>query len=161
MRNAVKIALCATIIVAVTAYAAWGGDREDRIETIKARLAPALDLSFEELQLALSIKVHQTFDGASVLANDDDETYLGKIDNPVVGESIFSKVGQYGSKFASKSIWNEFGRFGGEIARYSPFNEISSSSPYIVKDGKVIGRLTVNDSVRGAVDPNWLKTFYK
>ncbi len=135
--------------------------KEERIAKLKARIAPALELSIEELQLALSIKVHQKFDGASIVADDGERTFLGKIGNEVERDSIFNDVGQHGSEVARLSIWNEVGRYGSEVARHSPFNEVSSSPPFIVKNGKVIGRLTVNEVVAGAVDPNWLRSFYK
>ena len=130
-------------------------------DEIKARLAPALALSVQELQLALSVKFHALFDGASVIADDDEHTFLGKIGNTVASDSIFNTVGHHGSTVSSQSIWNEVGRFGGEVARLSPFNPVTSSPPFIVKDGKVVGRLTVNEVVRGAIDPNLLKALFK
>jgi len=161
MRKTIRFTFCTALIACTAAFAAGQDDREARLAKFKARLAPALELSIEELQLALSIKVHAKFDGASIIADDGDRTFLGKIGSTVAHDSIFNEVGRYGSEVASKSIWNDVGRFGGEVARHSPFNEVSSSPPFIVKDGKVIGRLTVNEVVRGAVDPNWLKQFYK
>lgn len=136
-------------------------DRESRIRQLRDRLAPALSLSLEELQLALSIKVHDRFNGASIIADDGEQTFLGKIETTFAINSIFNKVGHYGSEVGLKSIWNEVSRYGSEVAMHSPFNEITLSPPFIVKNGKVIGRLTVNDGLPGTVDPNWLKVFYK
>lgn len=161
MKNVHQFIACIAILVCLTQSASAQEDRELRVKQLKARLAPALALSLEELQLALSIKVHERFDGASIIADDDEKTFLGKIGNAVAGDSIFNEVGRHGSEVASKSIWNEVGRFGSEVGRHSPFNEVTSSPPFIVKDRKVLGRLTVNDVLRGAVDPNWLRTFYK
>ena len=147
--------------VSVDAQSNAQADRELRIQQLRARLAPALSLSLEELQLALSIKVHERFNGASIIADDGEQTFLGKIERTFAINSIFNKVGRYGSEVGLKSIWNEVGRYGSAVTMHSPFNEITSSPPFIVKNGKVIGRLTVNDVLPGAVDPNWLKVFYK
>lgn len=152
---------CIVLFVCLTLFAFAQGDRESRVERLRARLEPALKLSLEELQLALSIKVHEIFDGASVIANDGEQSFLGKIESAVIGDSIFNEFGRYGSEFATKSIWNEFGRYGSEFATHSPFNEFTSSPPLIMRDGKVIGYLTVNELLEGAVDPSWLKMFYK
>ena len=111
--------------------------------------------------MALSIKVHEKYDGASIIADDDKRTFLGKIADSVSSDSIFNDVGRYGSDVASESIWNDVGQYGSDVATYSPFNNVTSSPPFIVKNRKVIGRLTVNDVLPGAVDPNWLKTYYK
>ena len=136
-------------------------DQDTKVAELKKKLAPALSLSLEELQIVISIKVHEKFDGASIIADHEENIFLGKLSNQVASDSIFNDVGRYGSEVSSTSIWNKVGRFGSEVARHSPFNQVSSSPPLIVKDGKVLGRLTVNKVVRGAVDPNWLKTFYK
>ena len=152
---------CAAVLVCLTLLASAQENRESRAKQLRARLAPALELSLEELQLALSIKVHEIFNGASVITDDGEQTFLGKIDSAAVSDSIFNEFGRYGSEFGAKSIWNEFGRYGSEFSTYSPFNEFTSSPPFIVKNGKVIGHLTVNDVLQGAVDPNWLKMFYK
>ena len=152
---------CAAVLICLTLFASAQENRESRVKQLRARLAPALELSLEELQLALSIKVHEIFNGASIIADDGEQTFLGKIDNSVASDSIFNEFGRYGSKFGAKSIWNEFGRYGSEFSTHSPFNEFTSSPPFIVKSGKVIGHLTVNDILQDAVDPNWLKMFYK
>jgi len=130
-------------------------------DQIRARLAPALALSFQELQLALSITIRAEFDGALIVADDGEGTFLGKIGSTVASESIFNPVGRHGSTVASQSIWNEVGRYGGKVSRLSPFNPVTSSPPLIVKDGKVVGRLTVNEVLLDAVNPYLLKAFLK
>ncbi|MBM3877026.1 MAG: hypothetical protein FJ386_09945 [Verrucomicrobia bacterium] len=161
MKHRYYLVACAAVLGGIVSFSVAQDNRQAKMAELKAKLAPALSLSIEELQLALSIKVHERFDGASIIADDDESTFLGKISNEVASDSIFNDVGRYGSVVSSTSIWNQVGRFGGEVARHSPFNRVSSSPPLIVKDGKVIGRLTVNKVIRGAVDPNWLKTYYK
>ncbi len=152
---------CLAGLVCLTLFAAAQEDRTLKMKQLRARLAPALALSLEELQFALSIKVHETFNGASIIAADHERTFLGKIDNAFTNDSIFNKFGPYGSEFAAESIWNRFGRYGSKFSVHSPFNDLTSSAPFIVKNGKVIGILTVNQALPGAVDPNWLQTFYK
>lgn len=161
MKNRYYFIACLVALGGLVSFSVAQENREARNAELKARLAPALSLSLEELQVALSIKVHERFDGASIIADDEEHTFLGKMSNEVATDSIFNDVGRYGSKVSPTSIWNEVGRFGGQVGRYSPFNQVSSSPPLIVKDEKVVGRLTVNRVIRGAVDPNWLKTFYK
>lgn len=136
-------------------------EREVAIQKLKAKIAPLMEYSIEELQLALSIKVRTIYAGAKVIADDDKHTYLGQIDDEFSPDSIFNQYGTHGSKYSSESIHNDYGSFGGEYSGASPFNKYSSTPPLIVKNGKVIGRLTVNKSVAGAVDPKWLGTHFK
>ncbi len=124
------------------------------------RLKPLLQYSIDDLQLALSIKVRETYDGARVFSDEDEPTFLGTVTDEFGANSIFNEFGSYGSEFASKSIWNDFGKYGGQFSTHSPFNAFSSRPPILLKGEKVIGRLTVNRSVLGAVEPNWLKSFY-
>lgn len=85
--------------------------------------------------------------------------YLGKlVTNEFDSESIYNEFGNYGSKFSTKSIWNEFSDYGSEFSLYSAFNEFASHPPLIVDDdGVIVGRLTTNDSIIGAINPNDLK----
>ena len=153
--------VCIAVLICFTLFASAQEYEKLESKQLRDRLAPALELSLEELQLALSIKVRERFDRASIIADDGEQTFLGRIDSAVAIDSIFNEVGRYGSKVALKSIWNEVGRYGSEVSMYSPFNKITLAPPFIVKNNKVIGRLTVNNIVPGAVDPNWLKVFYK
>ena len=102
------------------------------------------------------IDVCQYVSGASVLANDG--KYLGKISSEYASESIFNEYGTYGSEYSSDSIWNEYGSYGGKYASNSPFNSYSSTPPVLVKNGKAITYLSVNKSLRGAINPYFLKT---
>jgi hypothetical protein len=95
--------------------------------------------------------------GASILAQDSENTFLGKVDNEFSSESIFNEFGTYGSKFSSSSIWNEFSSFGSEFSSYSAFSEFSSTPPMLVKNGRVIGYLTQNKFLRGGISPNILR----
>jgi len=136
-------------------------EREDAIKRLEKKLKPLVNYSIEELQLALTIKVIQKYQGAKIYSDEEEPQYLGTISDEFDAESIFNEFGRYGSEFSSESIWNDFGTYGSEFSPYSPFNQFSSSSPIIVKGRKIIGRLTVNKFVTGAVDPNWLKSYFK
>jgi hypothetical protein len=99
----------------------------------------------------------QIVNGSVIIAQDSKNTYLGKITNSFDSESIFNEFGTYGNEFSSDSIWNEFSTFGNEFNSHSPFNEFSSSPPMIIKNQKVIGYLSTNDSIKASVSPNILK----
>lgn len=95
--------------------------------------------------------------GDSIIAQDDDRTFLGTLTNEINSNSIFNETGTYGSDISSNSIWNDIGTFGSDISSYSPFNEITSTPPMIIKNGKIIGYLTVNEIIPGGISPHILK----
>lgn len=99
--------------------------------------------------------------GSVLIAQDDENTFLGKITNAFDSDSIFNEFGTYGNPFSSKSIWNEFSTFGNKFNSYSPFNSFSSSPPMIIKDKKVIGYLSANKSIKASISPNLLKALCK
>ncbi len=104
----------------------------------------------------------QKLQGSLVFAQDDENTYLGAIDfTGQSSESIFNEFGTHGSEFSSYSIWNEFGTFGSEFSSYSPFNEFTSTPPMIVKNKSVIGHLTENEFLTGAVSISKIKYIYE
>jgi len=135
-------------------------ERELAIKRSQRKLAPLMSYSIEELQMAVAIKVIQTYQDAKVISSGREPEYLGTITNEFDTHSIFNPFGRFGSMFGMNSIWNQFGRYGGEFSLYSPFNQFSSDPPIIVKDGKIVGRLSVNKFVVGAVDPGWLKFYF-
>ena len=136
-------------------------EREKAIKRLEVKLRPLMKYSIEELKLALTLKVTSLYGGTRIYADNEERTYLGTIDDEFASDSIFNDFGTYGSEYSSNSIWNEYGTFGGEYSSESPFNVYSSSPPFIVKERKVVGRLTVNEYVLGAVDPSWLKSYFK
>jgi hypothetical protein len=105
--------------------------------------------------------VCSTLAGAVVIAQDDENTYLGKVANAYDGKSIFNEYGDHGSQYSAKSIWNPYGKFGGEYSTHSPLNKYSSTPPMLVKDGKVLGYLSVNKSKQPSISPNLLKELCK
>lgn len=94
---------------------------------------------------------------SKIVAQDDENTYLGSLSNSFNSESIFNEFGSYGNEFSSKSIWNEFSEFGNEFNQYSPFNNFSNNPPMLIKKSKIIGFLTTNKSIKDGVSPNILK----
>ena len=98
---------------------------------------------------------------ATVLAQDDENTNLGKIASPYDSNSIFNEYGTFGSQYSTTSIWNSYGTFGSEYSTHSATNKYTSTPPMIVKGGKVLGYLTVNKSVQPSISPNLLKELCK
>jgi hypothetical protein len=131
--------------------------RDHLRQQLGERLKPLLAYSTEELAFALEVTLKEKYEGASLLSAEDEPVYLGKITDSFDPESIFNSFGRFGNAFAANSIWNNFGRYGGSIPMHSPLNALSTRPPYIVKNNKIIGRLTTNKLVTGAVDPALLK----
>lgn len=105
--------------------------------------------------------VCQVVKGAVLIAQDDQNTYLGRIASSYDSESIFNEYGTYGSEYNSKSIWNQYATFGSEYSTYSPFNPYTTTPPMIIKNRKIIGYLSANKSVRPSIAPNLLKALCK
>jgi hypothetical protein len=100
--------------------------------------------------------VCQHVSGAKVIA--DDGKFLGIIASQYSTDSIFNEYGSHGSEYSSDSIWNEYGSYGGKYSSNSPFNDYTSSAPLIIKDNRVIGRLTTNKHLQNAINPYILKS---
>jgi hypothetical protein len=96
--------------------------------------------------------------GAKIYAQDPEKTYLGSLTGEVKKDSIFNQVGPYGSKVSKSSIWNIMSPFGIETGEYSAFNPVSKKPPTMVKDGKVMGYVTVNQSIENRISPRFLKS---
>ena len=94
--------------------------------------------------------------GGTIIA--DDGTLLGRLTNSFSADSILNEYGTYGSKYGVESIWNEYGTYGSKFSNQSPFNEYTSTPPMIIKNGRPVARLTVNKSLRGALNPYVVKT---
>lgn len=136
--------------------------RQEMEKRLGERHKTLLTYSVEELRYAIELKIREVYEGATVISDDDEKLFLGAIVDSYRSDSIFCAFGRHGSTFSRESIWNDFGHYGGTLSRHSPFNELTRTPPLIVKNNKVIGRLTVNKTIQGAVDPNTLKaTFSK
>lgn len=99
--------------------------------------------------------------GAVLIAQDDKNTYLGKISTAYDSDSIFNEYGTYGSEYNSASIWNKYATFGSEYSSYSPHNSYTSTPPMIIKSRKIFGYLSVNKNVKSSISPNLLKALCK
>ena len=128
---------------------------------IPAKYQAALKLSVQELWIILKIKAKNDLWQAVIMADDGNHTYLGEISSQFKPKSIFNAFGRYGSEFQADSIWNEFGRYGSEFMQYSAFNDFTSSPPMIVKNNTIIGRLTTNEALINAINPNLLKAIFE
>lgn len=128
---------------------------------IPAKYQDALKLSVQELWIILKIKAKKDLWQSIIIADDGNQTYLGEISSQFKAKSIFNQFGRYGSEFQAKSIWNQFGRYGSEFGQYSAFSDSTSSPPMIVKNNTIIGRLTTNEALAGAINPNLLKALFE
>lgn len=99
--------------------------------------------------------------GAALIAQDDKNTFLGKITSSFDSESIFNEYGTYGSEYSSGSIWNQYATFGSEYSSYSPHNNYTSTPPMIIKSRKILGYLSSNKNIKSSISPNLLKTLCK
>ena len=98
-----------------------------------------------------------SIEGSIIISADNDKKYLGKITSSYDSESIFNEYGNYGGKYSTNSIWNSYSKYGSEYNSYSPFNEYSLNPPMVIKNNRIIAKLTVNDSISNALNPYVLK----
>jgi len=96
-------------------------------------------------------------EGAIIISSDTEKKYLGKISSSYDSDSIFNEYGKYGGEYSSNSIWNTYSKYGNEYNSYSPFNEYSLNPPIVIKNNRVVAKLTVNDSISNALNPYVLK----
>jgi len=97
-------------------------------------------------------------EGSRIVAPDG--TFLGKITSKFDGESIFNPYGTFGNSYSSSSIWNKYSTWGSSYSSSSPFNRYTTSPPQVIKNGGVIGLLTTNTSLYGAIDPYAIRSCY-
>ncbi|ABX49407.1 MULTISPECIES: hypothetical protein [Shewanella] len=96
-------------------------------------------------------------EGATLIAQDGENTYLGKLGSKYDSDSVFNNYGTYGSEYSAESIWNKYGQFGGKYSTYSVFNQYTSTPPMIIKNKQIIGYLSANKAMANSVSPNLLK----
>lgn len=99
--------------------------------------------------------------GSVLIAQNDKNTFLGKIASAYDSDSIFNEYGTYGSEYNSSSIWNQYATFGSEYSAYSPHNSYTSTPPMIIKNKKIIGYLSANKTIKSSITPNLLKALCK
>lgn len=95
--------------------------------------------------------------GATLLAQDSRNTYLGTITSSTDADSILNEYGTHGSAYGVESVWNNLSQFGSSFGQYSAFNDGTVTPPVIVKGGALIGYLTTNSAISSGVTPNMLK----
>ena len=95
--------------------------------------------------------------GSEIVAQDKDQTRLGFISNQFRIDSVFNSNGTFGSQFRLNSVWNAHGQFGSRFSMYSAMNPNATKPPQIIKNGRVIGHLSTNRNIRGAVNPHVLR----
>jgi hypothetical protein len=110
---------------------------------------------------AYAEEVCDIVNGAVLIAQDDKNTYLGKVTSAYNSESIFNEYGTYGSEYNSASIWNQYATFGSEYSSYSPHNSYTSTPPMIIKNKKILGYLSANKNIKSSISPNLLKALCK
>jgi hypothetical protein len=95
------------------------------------------------------------------LYSNDGKTYLGKLTtNEYDTDSIYNEYGTYGSKYSTTSIMNDYGTYGSRYSSESAFNDLATDPPIILdKDGKSVGYLTTNTSIKDGISPIGLKQF--
>ncbi len=129
-------------------------------EVFETEVDKLLKLDINLLEVALSIKLIEKYQGSIVQSSKPylgEYRFLGRIEHKSNAESIFSDIGIYGTQYGMYSIWNESGVFGGNFSLYSAFSEIANKPPLIIKDGTVIGYLSVNKTQQGAMNPHLLR----
>ena len=101
---------------------------------------------FSDAAVALTC---QDIDGAYVIGADG--TYLGFFGNRYAGESINNPYGIHGGTFSSVSVRNPYGSYGSQFALLSANNPYTTSPPAIYSFGTLIGYLSANRFLAGAV----------
>jgi hypothetical protein len=134
-------------------------DIRDGQRAIRSLLASirTLQRAIAALEQVLTSRAVSVYSGSRLYSDEHEPQFLGTVASSYSSDSIFNAYGTYGSKYSSDSIWNTYGTYGSKYSSYSPFNEYTSSPPVLIKNQEVIGRLTVNEHIAGAVDPFWLK----
>lgn len=100
-------------------------------------------------------------ENAYIIAQDERNTFLGKIESSFSSDSIFNEFGNFGSEYSSLSIFNEYGDFGSEFSNYSATNSFTLTPPMIIKEGKLIGYISTNKTISDSISPSLLKVLCK
>lgn len=93
----------------------------------------------------------RALDGARVISADGE--FLGVLGPSTDKYSIFNSFGDYGNKHGANSIWNANSKNGDSHRSSSAFNAYAQSPPKLMKGELLVGHLTVNKSIAGAVNP--------
>lgn len=133
-------------------YTGWPSSGLPANASVATQVPPAATTAPPPRRTALA-DLAMFLEGARLVASDG--TYIGTLSsNPFSSDSICNDFGRYGNPFSSLSIKQEFAQYGNPFSSLSPYNEFSSQGPYVVSDGRVVARLTKNQFVSGAIDPD-------
>ena len=81
------------------------------------------------------------------------EVYLGCLCDRHQADSIFNLEGDYGSNVSATSLRNKFAPYGSNTEDTSACNAAASRPPSVVaSDGKALGLLTLNPSLKKRID---------
>ena len=98
--------------------------------------------------LALSLQLKKL----TIVASDGH--FLGNCDPDRYSEkSILSSMGPYGKEMGSfgESIWNKVGEYGSEVGMHSAANVVVLDPPSLIVDGVTIGKLTANKIIPNGI----------
>jgi len=76
--------------------------------------------------------------------------------NKLDSASLLYPYAPPGNKLSPNSIFNKFGSYGNQFNSMSAYNPVTTTPPSIVLNGTVIGYLTKNRALTGAIDPDSL-----
>jgi hypothetical protein len=92
-----------------------------------------------------------SLDGASVYSNETQTRFLGFFGSAYASDSIMNRYGSYGSQYSSTSVRNQYGTYGSSYSSLSANSSYTSTPPLILKNGQLIGYLTVSNLISGGV----------
>jgi hypothetical protein len=96
----------------------------------------------------------RALDGRAFLIANDGQ-YLGRLSsNNFDSQSICNDFGSHGSRFSSTSIRNQFSSYGSDFSSLSPYNEFTTTPPWIIFEGQLVGVVTKNQFLQGGIDPD-------
>ncbi|MEA9979450.1 MULTISPECIES: hypothetical protein [unclassified Pseudomonas] len=102
-------------------------------------------------------QVCQIVKNATIVSQDSANTFLGKISSSYDTNSVFNEYGTYGNQYSGVSMWNNYSKFGNSFDPFSAFNTSSGRPPMIIRDGQVLGYLTLNTVIGNSLSPNALR----
>lgn len=124
--------------------------------TLIALITAATLLTGTETATAQWGNPYQQLDGQAFVVAEDG-TFLGIISSDRYDQrSICNAYGDHGSPYATNSVRNEYGNYGSPYAANSAYNEYTNTPPMIVMNRQVVGHLTKNEYLTGAIDPDVL-----
>ena len=96
----------------------------------------------------------------------DHKTFLGCFCGASGTESVLNSYSSHGSAYGSESIFNHYSSYGSPYSASSACNPYASDPPVVVtRQGAFVGRLTMNQYMRGAITDtnivNWLTALCK